>query len=436
MQVKQLIKRIKSSDIASRLVSGAFWSIAGRVVGSGFLLLALIGVARIVGVETYGELSMVRSTIIMFSAFAGAGIGLTASRYIALYRNTNQTKAHEIYLISYYFSIGFGFFIATLLFFFAPLIAERSLQAIHLTSEIRLGAIALFFIALNSAQGGVLTGLEKFKTIAVNIALQGVVQAVLLIAGAYYFGINGVVGGMVFGALLLCGLHYRAIQKSIPKRELKNVKISKDTASVLWKFSLPAALSSILVIPVLWWCKTFVVQQSGFKAMANYDVAEQWSLIILFIPSAIAGMVIAILSNTLAEGTAHQYKKIININIWINAAISIFASLILCLLAVLILRSYGVGFTDVATFRILIISTIPNAIAAVLGQVIASKGKMWSGFMLNFLWAIWLLLLTLLFVKYLDYGAFGLALAVLCAYILHAIFSYTYMWQKVIKSQN
>jgi len=434
--LKQILGRIKSSDIASRLVSGAFWSVGGRVVGSGFLLLAFIGVARIVGVEAYGELSMVRSTIIMFSAFAGAGIGLTASRYIALYRNTNQTKAHEIYLISYYFSIGFGFFISALLFLFAPLIAERSLHAIHLMPEIRLGAVALLFIALNSALGGVLTGLERFKTIAVNISLQGVLQALLIIVGAYYLGINGAIGGLVLGAILLCGLHYRSIQKSIPKKALKSIKISKDTASVLWKFSLPAALSAILVIPVLWWCKTFVVQHVGFEAIANYDVAEQWSLIILFIPAAIAGMVIAILSNTLAEGTAEQYKKIVNVNIWINATISVLASLVFCLLAVFILRSYGVGFTDVTTFRILVISTIPNAVAAVLGQVIASKGKMWWGFTLNFVWAIWLLLFTLLFVGYLGHGAMGLALAVLCAYILHAVFSYTYVWFKVIKIEN
>ena len=316
------------------------------------------------------------------------------------------------------------------------MIAEKSLQAPHLAAEIRLGAAVLFFIALNSAQVGILSGFERFKSIAVNTSIQGVAQALLLVIGAYYWGIIGVIGGMILSSLLLWMLNRHTIRINIPKKSLKGISISKDTIAILWKFSLPAALSSILVIPVLWWCKTFVVQQASFESMANYDVAEQWNMIILFIPATLAGMIIPILSNTLAEGTAHQYRKIVNVSIWINVIISVFATLVFCLLAVFILRSYGTGFTDTATFRILIISTIPNAIAAVLGQAIASKGKMWIGFSLNFVWAVWLLLFTLFFVGYLEHEALGLALAVLCAYVLHAIFSYVYMRFKGIKSEN
>jgi len=433
-QVKQIIERIKLSNITSRLLSGAFWSISSRVVGSGSTLIAFIVVARIIGTKQYGELGIVRSTILMFSTFAGAGIGLTASRYIALYRNIDKTKTNEVYLVSHYFSIGFGFIISILLFFFAPLIAERSLNAPYLVNEIRLGVLALFFIGLNSAQSGVLMGFERFKSITINTSIQGVIQFFLLIVGAYFWGIVGVIGGIALSSLLLWMLNYRAIHVNIPKKSLKGISIKKETIAILWKFSLPAAMSSILVIPVLWWCKTFVVQRYGFEQMANYDVAEQWNNFILFIPATLTGMIMPILTNTLMEGTMYQYQKLVTVNIWINAIISISLTLLVCLLAVFILKSYGKGFSDTTTFRILLISTIPNAVASVLGQVIASKEKMWMGFVLNLVWAIWLITFFLFFVVKMNYGTFGFALAMLIAYILHCIFSYAYMYFKVMNN--
>jgi O-antigen/teichoic acid export membrane protein len=425
-QIKQIIQQINPSNIAIRLASGAFWSLLGNIAGRGFILCAFIFVAQIIGKESYGELGMIRSTIIMFSVFAGTGIGLTASRYIALYRNTDVRKTHEIYCLSKYFSIIMGLLIAILLCIFAPLIAEYSLHAPHLTGGIRTGAITLFFATLNNAQSGALSGFERFKSSAINIIISGFIQLLLLTVGAYYWGINGVIGSMAFAALILYFLNQRAIKQSISKVILQQIKIKqiKNTLPVLWKFSLPAFMSSILVIPSLWWCKTLMVQQVGFNHIADYDVAEQWNTIILFIPATLGSILMPILSNTLAQGTKNQYNKIVKINIVINVAVTFVLVLFISLLASVILRCYGAEFTDKTTFYILILSTIPNAVCSVLGQVIASKGQMWTGFLLNFIWAIWCIVFSIIFIDKMNYGTVGLAMAVLIAYILHMLFSF------------
>jgi O-antigen/teichoic acid export membrane protein len=426
-QIKQIIQKIKTSDIATRLTAGAFWSLLGNIAGKGFILFAFILVAKIIGKEPYGELGMIRSTIMMFSVFAGAGIGLTASRYIALYRNTDIQKMHEIYCLSKYVSVIMGLLIAVLLYVFAPVIAIQSLHAPHLTEEIRIGAAVLFFITLNNAQTGALLGFERFKSNAINIIISGFIQLLFLTAGAYYWGISGVIAGMGMGSFLLYFLNQYAIRPNISGAILRQTKIKqicKNTLPVLWKFSFPAILSSILVIPALWWCKTLMVQQAGFDHMADYDVAEQWNTIILFIPFTLGSMLVPILSNTLAEGTKSQYHKIVKINIAINVVVTSIIVLFICLLASFILRRYGAGFTDKTTFYILVLSAIPNAVCAVLGHVIASKGKMWMGFTLNFIWAIWCVGFSVLFVSKMNYGAVGLAMAVFIAYILHMLLSY------------
>jgi O-antigen/teichoic acid export membrane protein len=263
----------------------------------------------------------------------------------------------------------------------------------------------------------------------------GIIQLLCLSLGAYFYGTRGVILGMAVSYFFLCLLNKRYTDQSIPNKvpEKRGAKrIHKDTLSILWKFSLPVVLSSFLVIIVIWWCKTMIVKTDGFEAMANYDVAEQWSIIVLFIPLILSGMITPILSNILAEGTAAQYKKLTHINIIINILISVLVTAVILLFSSFILKSYGEGFNDMRTFMILLLATIPNATAIVLGNIIASKGKMWTGFVLNFFWTSWIMLFFFVFVSKMGYGVFGLSLTMLMAHTLHFIVSYAYVWTKVV----
>lgn len=69
----------------------------------------------------------------------------------------------------------------------------------------------------------------------------------------------------------------------------------------------------------------------------------------------------------------------------------------------------------------MLITAVICAANNVLGQIIASKGKMWIGFGLNSLWALWLILFTFLFITKMNMGALGLAYAMLISYFLHSI---------------
>ena len=62
-----------------------------------------------------------------------------------------------------------------------------------------------------------------------------------------------------------------------------------------------------------------------------------------------------------------------------------------------------------------------SSTAAVIGQAIASLGRMWWGFNLNTVWALMLLSCAVLLVP--RYGALGLATAFLASYLVHALTS-------------
>lgn len=428
MILKKIRLRLENSKLGKRFVEGAFWSILGSVLGRGVILISFMLVARILGQSTYGELGIIRSTINMFTVFAGFGIGLTASKHIAQYRNSNPDQAGEIYVLSTVLSIIIGLISAIILIVLAPEIAEQSLNAPQLTNEIRIGAIVLFGTTVNGAQSGSLSGFEDFKSIAVNTLITGIVQGVTLVVFTFFWGITGSLIALGLGCIILALLNQRSIKIKIKEHNIKSTigKIHSKTISVLWSFSLPTVLSSVMVIPILWWAKTFLIKKTSFSDMATFDIADQWSMMILFIPTTLSQIILPMLSNILVEGTKQQYIKLVKLNLIINIIISLFISLIIIAIAPFIMSLYGRDYTNSTPLVLMMLSSIMIAACNVVGQVIASRGNMWYGVVFNFVWGIWIVLFSLLFISK-GFGASGLASAIVCAYFLHFIVQGVYL---------
>lgn len=421
------------SDLSNRLIRSASWTLIGSIVGKGITMISYIWVARILTQNVYGEFGILRSTINMFTIFAGMGLGATAAKYISQYRNTNPIKAGNIYTLSNLLI----YFLATLftlgIYFFAPIIAESSLKAPHLCNDIRIGSIILFFITVNSVQNGALSGFEDFKSIAINTFISSCIQAVSIVIGCYINGISGMLIGWGIGCLSCYILNRKSINKHLVKNKItvyiKN--IHKSDFNILWRFSLPTLLASVLVGPVLWWTKTFLASKSSYNEVAVFDVAEQWYTMVLFIPTALGQIILPMLTNTMEEGTIKQYIKLVKTNLIINIGISLILSMLVISLGPIILGFYGEGFLNVKALAFMMLTTVASSACNVVGQVIASRDKMWYGFSFNLLWAILLILYTIFFVGNLGYGASGLALAMLLAYLSHFVLQAIYIWKVI-----
>jgi O-antigen/teichoic acid export membrane protein len=158
--------RIESSPLGLRLAKGAFWSLAGALISRGLALLASIIVARILGKEGFGELGIIQSTVGMFGVFAGFGLGMTATKYVAEFRTKNPERAGRVIALSNIVAIVSGGVMSLILVFLAPWLARSTLAAPHLTLFLQIAAGLLFLSALNGAQIGTLAGFEAFRTIA------------------------------------------------------------------------------------------------------------------------------------------------------------------------------------------------------------------------------------------------------------------------------
>jgi O-antigen/teichoic acid export membrane protein len=151
--------------------------------------------------------------------------------------------------------------------------------------------------------------------------------------------------------------------------------------------------------------------------MGIFNAANQWRGAILFLPGSMSAIVLPLLSNLHGSKDRANFNKVLRYNALLNTGIAVLAALIISTLSVRIMSSYGKDFASGSwTLVFLSVSAVLSASAAVIGQAIASKGWMWWGFLLNFIWGC---VLMVCFVFLSNKGALGLAGANMIAYAVH-----------------
>jgi O-antigen/teichoic acid export membrane protein len=428
LRAHPFFKRIEASDVGSRLARGVFWSMAGSVISRGMMLCATVLVARMLGKTVYGELGMIQSTVGMFGVFAGFGLGMTATKHVAEFRQSDPERAGRIIGISGLFAMGTGGVMALGVLVFAPWLAEHTINAPHLAGVLRIGALILFINALNGAQTGALSGFEAFKSIAHVNLFVGLISFPVLVCGTYFGGLTGAVWALAVNLCFNWLLNHIALRKEAQRYRVPfSLRNCCQEWSVLWKFSLPAALSGALVGPVNWACGALLVNQTGgYGEMGIFSAANQWRIAILFIPSMLGQVILPLLSNLSGESAERQYKKVLVLNVCLNFCIALAIVLPLTLFADFIMDAYGPDFDKGANvLRVLSFSAVLVAVNSVVGQAIISKGKMWMGFTFNALWAITLLVVGIVLLHK-GYGALGLAYATFIAYVFHTVWQSLY----------
>lgn len=431
MMIKKVFKireLVKASNIGSRIASGAFWSFTGTALAKLLVLVSSIICAHILTKQEYGEFGMVRSTISMFVVFGAAGLGLTATKFISEYKEKHKERIASIYLLTNGFAVMTGLIVTVAILAMAPFLAEHTLHAPYLESSIRVGAVLLFITIITGAQGGALAGVEDFKSIALNTLIGSVAESCFMLLGAYYWGVLGAVLGYGVGFIALYIANYMSIRRDFGRLGvvIKKSSFNKEDLHLLYKFSLPAALCTIVFSPTIWVVKTILANDCGFDELAIFEAADQWKIMILFIPSAVSQVVLPILSSIVGVDSS-KFWKILKINLYLNAGIALLMAIVVSALSPFIMTMYGKAYvSDYWVLVILAASTVFSSMANVVGLAISSWSKMWVGFLFNCVWAIMVIGFSCLFI---DMGmrARGLALAFTVAYAIHTTLQLIYL---------
>ncbi|MBQ1888248.1 MAG: oligosaccharide flippase family protein [Bacteroidales bacterium] len=409
-------RQMVRSNIANRMMHGAFWSFTGTALGKFFILLSGIICARILGKELFGELGMIRSTIGMFIIFGAGGIGVTATRYISSYREGQKAHAASIYRLSTWFSAVLGLVTTLLLLLCTDFLANDILQSQHLALPLAIGCIILLLSILNSSENGTLAGLEDFKAIAVNTLIGSIAEAVLMIVGAWFYQVEGAIAGLGIGILVLYLTNRRSAWKGLKAAGIptKGQTVWKEDWKLLYTYSIPATLSALTVTPVFWLIRSMLVRAEHYGELGVFEAADQWKVIILFIPGTICQIVLPIMSSIT---DARVFRRTLMGNLALIGGVSAVLALVTWAAAPVIMPLYGKTFTDMAPLTYLALSTIPTALTQILEMTLYSRDKMWTCLVFNLIWGVSAVVLSH-FLLLSHLGASGIALAVLVAYLV------------------
>ncbi len=422
--------RVDSSPIGSRLARGVFWSIAGAVISRGLMLCATVLVARILGKTGYGEFGMIQSTVGMFGVFAGFGMGLTATKYVAEFRKSDPSRAGRIMGLSGLVAIVTGGMMTLGLFIFAPWISEHTINAPHLAGVLRISAAMLFLTALNGAQTGALAGFEAFRTIArINLSV-GLISFPVLSGGAFCGGLTGAVWALTINLGFSWLLSHLALRKEARRYCVPFIfKGCSCELPIIWRFSLPAVLAGAMVGPVTWACNALLVNQpNGYAEMGIYNAV----LLVKQVPEAVLAMLVApllpMLSEFFGKGDTDSYNKMLAYAFAMSLCIVVPVSLVQVAVPNLTLLIYGQEYlgNNNGIVQWLMLHAVLIGLFQPFGSILASMNRMWFGFIYNASWGAVFFALSYLLIS--RYGAVGLAAAFALTHLVASLFCVAYIY--------
>jgi O-antigen/teichoic acid export membrane protein len=405
--------------LRERFVVGAFWSVAGAMISRGFVLAASVVCAWFLGKEGFGALGMIQSTTGMFGILAGLGLGITATKYVSELRRLDPLRTGRILALSAAAAFVSGSVITLVVILLAPYLAQHVLAAPQLAGPLTIGAVLVFFGALNGAQTGALAGFEAFQTIArVNI-YAGLASFPLIVLGVWRWGLRGAIWGSVVALAINWALSHRALRQECEKAGVayQFAHCSREW-SVLHRFSLPAFLGSILVVSAIWVCNAMLARQpQGYAELGLYAAADKWRVLIVFVPSYVFAMVLPVLSNLHGERDGAAFQKVFKANLQLNGSLALVTAALIAVFAGPIMRVYGNAFRGGrVVLLVLACSAIAEVFNVTLGQPLVAAHKMWWRFGFDVLFVG--LLVALGWVLIPKRGALGLAAAYGFAYAL------------------
>lgn len=387
-------------------------------------MLSMMLVARILGKEEYGQLGIIQSSLMMFEAIAALGMGTTTTKHIAEYRNTDKSKVSKIIKFTRITNLVTAVSFGVVIYLIAPWISSNLLGSAALTDYVRISSLILFFTNFGGGRLSILIGFEAYPWMAFVNGITGCMTVLFIPGSAYFYGIEGALWGLVAvsaaNALMNSVLSIRVIRKEgIPK----DAALTRDEWRLLWEFSLPTMMASILYAPVNWLGGAYLVRTSGYGQMGLFSAVNQWFSILLFVPLMVTKVFLPIFANQGFIGREREFSRLLGKALKTILLVSFFPAATVALLSPWIMSLYGKDYSEASTMLIVIaFAAFVASSQNMLGNVLTTINRTWLHFAANVVWAIVYLLAMIVLVEF-GYNAMGLCLAMLIAFVIKLMFS-------------
>ncbi len=360
-------------SLRERVVGGASWTLAGAVLGRSVSLAGTIIATRLLLPSRFGQLSAIQLVIGTFAVIASLGLGIAVTKRVAEYRAKDLERVGDFASsATKIVAVSSGVTVAIVILG-RDWLAETLLHSPELATPLALTSGMVFTSSILTVQTGILAGLEAFKEAAIANSLRSVLTSVLLVTGIGIAGINGgLIGGVVGEAATILWV-IPAVFRSGAARGISMHRRGDDRPGAwasLRQVGLPALAASVaILLSLLVGQRMLLEQPGGFAHVAQFSVAYKWSMVVLFIPSSAALVMLPLLSN-LAGAKAHiAFRRLLRTTFVSLSLVTAIPALIMIVSRDFVLGLSGGKYeSDSVAFVILMAATIPITWNTILSQ--------------------------------------------------------------------
>lgn len=414
-----------------RLRKGVTWNLINTVFNQGSTFVVNVIIANLLGRQIFGEYAIILSTVLTLSTVAQLATGYTATRYVAEFRSVDRAKVGRILGLCSLISVTMASIAVLLLLVSTPWLATIVLKRPDLALSLMIGAGFVFCTTINGYLLGALAGLESYRALGQAGIITGSSYIVLCVIAVWLGGLNGALVGLALSSLLqLVVLSWFLRAESSKQKIVINYHGVWQEKNILLKFTLPAALSGFVSIPLLWLASAFLVRQhAGYEQMALFSAASSFRVIVLFLPNILHTVGMTIMNNHKGLGEGAQYRITFRTNIVLTAASVLIGALFFVLFGPWLLSVFGRSFSEgYPVLLVLMLGTLPEALAPTAYQIILSREKIWLSFFAIVLPHYGAMIVVAFFLTPL-YGAVGLAVAYATGWIINLVTTTLLAWQ-------
>ena len=413
------------------VAKGAGIAFMGLLLGKLFAYLTRIFIARTLGPEDYGLISIGIAIISILTTFSLLGLNSGLTRFIAFYMGKRDLgKVKGSLLSSFKITLPISIIFSILLFLFSEQVALFFSKP-DLVPLIQIFSFVLPFSVIMNLSDSSLLGFKLIKQKVYTVEIGKNLSTFLLVVIFFYFGFNllGAVLGFTLGIVIssLIGLYYLRDNILHYLIRIKAIYINKE----IFSFSWPLILVAFLSIFMSW---TGILILSYFDTAVNvglYQASLDTCVLLTFISSAFSFIVTPIISELYSQKKIKEIRKIYKTtNRWIFLIVfPLFLILVLFPDKVLEIM-FGREFVSGSFILILLsIGYFFNVIFGISTNLILSIGKTKINFYIASIAATSNLFLSLILIP--IYGTIGAAIVMLISMILWSLLPFLYINKKI-----
>lgn len=376
-------------------------------------------IAVLLGPSGLGIAGLLGSTLQLISSLTTFGLGTSAVKEVSgAYASDNKFEVSKKVKIVRRWVWITGLLGALITLFGAPWLSELTFGNDEYTFAFIWISVTLLLNQISTGQNVLLRGTRKIKLLAQASVLGSVLGLFATIPLYYYYGIDGIVPGIILTSIVTLVLSWYFSNKV----EIKNIRISySDTfkeGKGMLKLGFMLSLSGIITLGVSYIVRIFISREGGVDQVGFYSAG--FSII-----NSYVGMIFTAMSTDyfprLSGVSSDLKKRNLEINQQTEIAILILAPIVLIFMIYIkwgVILLYSVKFLPVVQMILwAVLGILFKAGAWAMGFLFLAKGAGKLFFWNEIVFNIYYLLLNI--IGYYFFGLEGLGMAFLLSYILY-----------------